>query len=108
MIEECRTTMLNDDMNLDILKVYAQLIEESKLRRMARRLKGVVLVIKSSLGLKRGLNNKKNLGVLNSRLIKEVVLRMTSLHVSNVERNIMVSIYWVLVVELVVVMKDTR
>ena len=39
VIEECRTTMLHDDMNLAILMVYAQLIEESKLKRMARSLK---------------------------------------------------------------------
>ena len=38
-MEECRTAMLNDDMTLARLMVYAQSIEESKLRRMARSLK---------------------------------------------------------------------
>ena len=37
--EECRTAMLHDDMTLARLMVYAQSIEESKLRRMARSLK---------------------------------------------------------------------
>ena len=37
--EKCRTTMLHDDMTLSRLMVYAQSIEESKLRRMARSLK---------------------------------------------------------------------
>ena len=37
--EKCRTTMLHDDMTLSRLMVYAQSIEESKLRRMARNLK---------------------------------------------------------------------
>ena len=39
MVEECHTTMLHDDMTLARLMVYAQSIEESKLRRMARSLK---------------------------------------------------------------------
>ena len=37
--EECRTTMLHDDMTLDRLKVYSQSIEESKHMRMARSFK---------------------------------------------------------------------
>ena len=39
VVEECRTAMLHYDMTLDRLMVYAQSIEESKLRRMARNLK---------------------------------------------------------------------
>ena len=39
VVEECRTAMLHYDMTLDRLMVYAQSIEESKLRRMARSLK---------------------------------------------------------------------
>ena len=39
VIEECRTSMLHDDMTLSRLMVYAQYIKESKLRRMARSLK---------------------------------------------------------------------
>ena len=39
VMEECRTIMLHDDMTLARLMVYAQSIEESKLRRMARNLK---------------------------------------------------------------------
>ena len=38
-VEEYRTTMLHDDMTPARLIVYAQSIEESKLRRMARSLK---------------------------------------------------------------------
>ena len=34
--EECRTTMLYDDMTLARLMVYEQSIEESKVSRMAR------------------------------------------------------------------------
>ena len=37
--EECRTTILHDDMTLDRLKVYSQSIEESKHMRMARSFK---------------------------------------------------------------------
>ena len=37
--EECRTAMLHDDIAVSRLMVYAQSIEESKLRRMARNLK---------------------------------------------------------------------
>ena len=39
VVEECRTAMLHNDMNLGRPMVYAQSIEESKLRRMARNLK---------------------------------------------------------------------
>ena len=37
--EECRTTMLHDDMTLSILIVYAKSIEESKLVRIVRNFK---------------------------------------------------------------------
>ena len=37
--DECRTMALPDDFNLARLMVYAQSIEESKLRRMSRSLK---------------------------------------------------------------------
>ena len=37
--EECRTVMLRDNMNISRHMVYAQLIEESKHRRIARDLK---------------------------------------------------------------------
>ena len=39
VVEECRTTMLHDDITLARLMVYAQSIEMSKLRRMSRSLK---------------------------------------------------------------------
>ena len=39
VVEECRTTMLHDDMTLARLIVYAQLIQDSKLRRISRSLK---------------------------------------------------------------------
>ena len=39
LVEECRTAMLHDDMTLARLRVYAQSIEESKLRRMDKSLK---------------------------------------------------------------------
>ena len=37
--EECHMAMLHDDMILDSLMVYAQSIEDSKLKRMCRNLK---------------------------------------------------------------------
>ena len=37
--EECRTTMLHDEMTLDRLMVYAKSIEESILGRIARNMK---------------------------------------------------------------------
>ena len=40
--EECCTAMLHDDLTLATLMVYAQSIEESKFRRMARSLKSNV------------------------------------------------------------------
>ena len=55
-------------------------------------LKGVVLEIKSNLGSKTVLDLKNNLGVLSSRLRKEVVPKMASLHMSLVARNILVSL----------------
>ena len=39
VVEECRTAMLHDGMTLGRLMVYAESIEESKLRRMDRSLK---------------------------------------------------------------------
>ena len=38
--EECRTAMLHDDMTVARLMVYAQSIEEYKLKRIDRTLKG--------------------------------------------------------------------
>ena len=63
----------------------------------------MVLLIRSKLGLRRRFNLNENLGVLNSRLRNEVVPRIASILVQNVERNIMVSVYWVPGVALVVV-----
>ena len=65
-------------------------------------------LIKGNLGPKRGLRLNKNLGVLSSRLRKEVVLKMANLHVSLVARNIMVSVYWVPGVASVVVKMGTK
>ena len=65
-------------------------------------------MIKSKLGLRRTFNPKENLGVVCSRLRKEVVPRMASLLVQIVTRSIMVSVYWVPGVVLVVVRKDIR
>ena len=68
----------------------------------------MVLVIKSKLGSRRRFNLNENLGVLSSRLRKEVVRRMASLLVQIVERNIMVTVYWVTGVSLVVVNMGTK
>ena len=65
-------------------------------------------LIKGNLGPKKGLRLNKNLGVLSSRLRKEVVLKMANLHVSLVARNIMVSFYCIPGVSMVVVRKDIR
>ena len=39
MKEECRTTMIDGDMNLSRLTMYAQYIDEYKLSRISRNLK---------------------------------------------------------------------
>ena len=106
--EECYMTMLHDDMTLARHMVYAQSIEESKLRRMARCLNRSDASDQRKLGLRRRFNPKENLGVLSSRLRKEVVPTMASLLVQIVARNIMVSVYWVPGVALVVVRKGTK
>ena len=62
--EECRTAMLHDDITVDRLMVYKKSIEESKLKRMDRNLKGVHILTMNKLGLRRGLKVKKKLGVL--------------------------------------------
>ena len=62
--EKYPTTMLHDDMTLARLMVYAQEIEESRLKRSLKTFKGVVQVIVINLGSKRGLKLKKNLGEL--------------------------------------------
>ena len=62
--EECHMEMLHDDMSLARLMVYAQSIEESKLKRMDRNLKGVHILTMNKLGLRRGIKLKKNLGDL--------------------------------------------
>ena len=80
-VEEYRTTMLHDDMTPARLIVYAQSIEESKLRRMARSLKIVVLVTETTQDLITWLNLKKNLRVLRLNWRKVVVLKMSKLHV---------------------------
>ena len=54
--EECRTTMIDDDMTLPRLMVYAQSIEQYKLERIVRNLK--------RNGSRRWLKFKNNLGVL--------------------------------------------
>ena len=68
----------------------------------------MVLEIKSKLGLRRKFNTKNNLGVLISKLRKEVVTRMTNLLVQIVARNIMLSVYWVPGVALLVVTMRTK
>ena len=50
----------------------------------------------------------KNLTVLRFNWREEVLLIMSSLHVSLVARNIMVSVYWVPKVSMVEVRRDTR
>ena len=108
VVEICSTTMLHDDMTLARLIVYAQSIEESKLRRMARCLNRSDASDQRKLGLRRRFNPKENLGVLSSRLRKEVVPTMASLLVQIVAKNIMVSVYWVPGVALVVVNMGTK
>ena len=65
-------------------------------------------MINMKLGLKKRFNLKENLGVLSSRLRKEVVQKMASLLVKIVARNIMVSVYWVPGVSLAVVKMGTK
>ena len=65
-------------------------------------------MIKSKLGLRRRFNRKNNLGVLSSRLRKEVVQRMASLLVQIVAKNVMESVYWVPGGSFVVVKMDTK
>ena len=98
--------MLHDDMTLARLMVYAQSIEESKLRRITRSLKRSVSNDQEQLGLRRGPKVKKNLRVFRLNWREEVVLKMSNLHVSLVARNIMVSVYWVSRVAMVVIRKD--
>ena len=65
-------------------------------------------MIKGKVGLRRRFNTKENLGLLSSRLRKEVVPRMESLLVQIVARKIMVSVYCVPAIYLVVVRKDLK
>ena len=65
-------------------------------------------MIKGKVGLRRRFNTKENLGLLSSRLRKEVVPRMAILLVQIVARNILVSVYWVPGVTLVVVKMCTK
>ena len=106
--EECRTTMLHDDMTLSRIMVYAQSIEEFKLGRISRTWKGVFLMIKVNLGSKRRFQVKKNLGVLRLNLRTEVVLMLASLLVLLVRRGTMGNAYWVPRVSLDVVKMDTK
>ena len=85
--EECRTTMLLDDMAQVRLIVYSQSIEEYNYGRSARNYKRSVQVIKVDLELRRVLTLKRNLGVLRLNWRKEVVLKMSSLDVSLVEKG---------------------
>ena len=62
--EECRTTILHDDMTLARLMAFVQSIKESKLRRMDRNLKRSCSVIRGNVGSKRGLKLNKKLRVL--------------------------------------------
>ena len=108
MVEECHTTMLHDDMTLARLMVYAQSIEDSKLRSLARSLKRSGASDQEQNRFNKKVQSQENLGVLCSRLRKEVVPRMASLLVPNVARNIMVSVYWVPGVSSVLVSKGTK
>ena len=86
--EECRTTMLHDDMTLARLMVYAQSIEEFRLMRMSRNLKRSGSSDQDQTMLKNiGLKVKKNLGVQRLNWRKEVVLKMENLHVLLVEKG---------------------
>ena len=65
-VEECRTAILHDDITLARLMMYAQSIEESKLRRMGRSLKRSGASDQYQTRLKRRrFNIKENLGVLS-------------------------------------------
>ena len=64
--------------------VYALLIKESDLGGWLDVLKGVVIMIKSNLGLRIMFILKDNLRVLSSRSRKEVVPRMVNQPVPNV------------------------
>ena len=100
--------VLHDYMTLARLMVYVQSIEESKLWRMDTCFNGVLQMIKTKLGLTRGLKCKMNLRLLRWSWRKEVVPKRSNLLLLIVVRNIMVSVYWVRGVSLVVVRNDRR
>ena len=85
--EECPTDILHNDMNLCRLMVYVQSIEESKLSRISRNLKRVDTMIKTNLGLRRGIRTMMDLVLLRSRVKMVVVLKVVSLLVLLVGRS---------------------
>ena len=107
-MEACRTTLLNDYITLSRIIVYAQSIEASKIRRMARSFKRSGANDQEQQGLRRRFNLKENVRVLISWLRKAIVPRMASLLVQIVSRNIMVSVSRVPGVAFVLVRKVTK
>ena len=87
--EECCTSMLHDYMTLVRHMVYAQYIEEYKICRITRNFKSSGCSNQSQPRLNKNVSTQGQSGVLSSNLIKEVVLKMASLHLSLVERDIM-------------------
>ncbi|XP_049406077.1 uncharacterized protein LOC125869664 [Solanum stenotomum] len=66
--EECRMAMLHDDMNISTLIVYAQSIEESKLKRKSREMKRSRLNEQSQPRSKRRFSNQDSQMVNNDRV----------------------------------------
>ena len=108
MVEECRTAMLHDDTTLARLKVSAQSIEESNLRRMDRSLKRSGASDQAQTSFKKKVQSQGESRSAKFKLTKEVVPRIESLLVQIVARNIIVSFYWVPRVALVVVKMGTK
>ena len=95
--------MLHDDMTLARLMVYAQSIEESKLRRMSRSLKRSGASDQEQTRFKNKVQSHGESSIAKFKVEKGGGSRMATLLMQIVERNIMVSVYWVLGVDLVVV-----
>ena len=74
MKEECCTSMHHNDMKLSVLMVYAKSIKESKLTRISKNLKRSGSNEQNILGLRRGLQIKKNLVLVWQRVRVVVVL----------------------------------
>ena len=80
--------MLHDDMTLTRLMVYAESVEESKLKRMSKNMKRSGQMGKINLSSSREIKLKMYLVLLKSYLRRIVVLKVVSLHMLLVKRSI--------------------